>query len=77
MLEMTASRASTMCESYLGLRHGPMRYVQQDILVMCFLSSPPTLLANETDLLLELDKKGLGLLKVFIAKDSNRTAPGP
>jgi len=23
MLEMTAGRVSTMCESYLGLRHGP------------------------------------------------------
>jgi tagatose-6-phosphate ketose/aldose isomerase len=66
MLEMTAGRVSTMCESYLGLRHGPMSYVHQDTLVMCFLSSDSTLRAYETDLLRELDKKGLGLLKVII-----------
>ena len=68
MLEMTAGRVSTMCESYLGLRHGPMSYVQQDTLVMSFLSSNPKLRAYETDLLLELDKKGLGLLKVIIGE---------
>jgi tagatose-6-phosphate ketose/aldose isomerase len=66
MLEMTAGRVSTTCESYLGLRHGPMSYVHKDALVMCFLSSDPTLRAYETDLLRELDKKGLGLLKVII-----------
>jgi tagatose-6-phosphate ketose/aldose isomerase len=68
MLEMTAGRVSTMCESYLGLRHGPMSYVHQDTLVMSFLSSDPALRAYETDLLLELDKKGLGLLKVVIGE---------
>jgi tagatose-6-phosphate ketose/aldose isomerase len=68
MLEMTAGRISTMCESYLGLRHGPMSYVQEDTLVMSFLSSDPTLRAYEADLLLELDKKGLGLLKVMIGE---------
>jgi tagatose-6-phosphate ketose/aldose isomerase len=68
MLEMTAGRVSTMCESYLGLRHGPMSYVQQDTLVMSFLSANPKLRAYEIDLLLELDKKGLGLLKVIIGE---------
>jgi tagatose-6-phosphate ketose/aldose isomerase len=68
MLEMTAGRVSTMCETYLGLRHGPMSYVHQDTLVMCFLSSDPTLRAYESDLLRELDQKGLGLLKVIVAK---------
>ena len=69
ILEMTAGRVSTMCESYLGLRHGPMSYVHQDTLLMCFLSSDPTLRAYETDLLRELDQKGLGLLKVVIGED--------
>lgn len=36
---------------------------------MCFLSSDPTLRAYETDLLCELDQKGLGLLKVIIGED--------
>jgi hypothetical protein len=46
-----------------------MSYVHQDTLVMCFLSSDPTLRAYETDLLGELDRKGLGLLKVVIGED--------
>jgi tagatose-6-phosphate ketose/aldose isomerase len=69
MLEMTAGRVSTMCETYLGLRHGPMSYVHDDTLVMCFLSSDPKLRAYEADLLRELDQKRLGLLKVIIGED--------
>jgi len=68
MLEMTAGRVSTMCETYLGLRHGPMSYVHKDALVVCFLSSHPTLRAYESDLLRELDQKELGLLKVIVGE---------
>jgi tagatose-6-phosphate ketose/aldose isomerase len=46
-----------------------MSYVHQDTLVMCFLSSDSTLRAYETDLLRELDKKRLGLLKVIIGEN--------
>ena len=69
MLEMTAGRVSTMCESYLSLRHGPMTYVNGDTLVVCFLSSEPMLRAYEADLLRELDQKELGLMKVIIGED--------
>jgi len=31
MLEMTAGRVTTMSETYLGLRHGPMSYVHDNI----------------------------------------------
>jgi tagatose-6-phosphate ketose/aldose isomerase len=68
MLEMTAGRVNTMCETYLGLRHGPMSYVHKDTLVVCFLSSHPTLQAYEADLLRELDQKELGLLKVMVGE---------
>jgi tagatose-6-phosphate ketose/aldose isomerase len=68
MLEMTAGRVSTMCETYLGLRHGPMSYVHKDTLVICFLSSHPTLQAYEADLLRELDQKELGLLKLMVGE---------
>jgi tagatose-6-phosphate ketose/aldose isomerase len=69
MLEMTAGRVTTMCETYLGVRHGPMSYVHDDTLVVCFLSSDPTLRAYESDLLGELDQKELGLLKVVVGED--------
>lgn len=68
MLEMTAGRVSTMCESYLGVRHGPMSFIHKDTLMVCFLSSDPTLRAYESDLMRELDQKELGLLKVVIGE---------
>jgi len=68
MLEMTAGRVTTMCETYLGLRHGPMSYVHDDTLVVCFLSSDPTLRAYEADLIRELDQKELGLRKLIVGE---------
>ena len=69
MLEMTAGKVSAMSETYLGLRHGPMSYVHSDTLVVCFLSSDPTVRAYECDLMRELDQKNLGLLKVVVGDD--------
>ncbi len=68
MLEMTAGRVSTMCESYLGVRHGPMSFIHKDTLIVCFLSSDPMLRAYESDLMRELDQKELGLLKVVVGE---------
>ena len=68
MLEMTAGRVMTMSETYLGLRHGPMSYVHDDTLVVCFLSSDPTLRAYESDLLREIDQKELGLSKMIVGE---------
>lgn len=69
MLEMTAGRVSTMCETYLGVRHGPMSYVHEDTLVVCFLSSDPTLRLYEADLLREFGQKELGLMKLIVGED--------
>lgn len=68
MLEMTAGRVATLPESYLGLRHGPMSYIDKDTLIVCFLSSSPTLRAYEGDLIRELDQKQLGLRKVVVGE---------
>jgi len=68
MLEMTAGRVTTMFESYLGLRHGPMSFVHEDCLLVAFLSSNSVLRAYETDLLRELDRKDLGLLKIIVGE---------
>ncbi len=68
MLEMTAGRVGTMCETYLGLRHGPMSYVNEDTLIVCFLSSDSMLRAYEADVLRELDQKQLGLMKVVLGE---------
>jgi tagatose-6-phosphate ketose/aldose isomerase len=72
MLEMTAGSVATLCDSYLGFRHGPMSFAHQDTLIVCFLSSDPLLRAYEADLLQELNDKELGLFKVIIGENVPR-----
>jgi len=69
MLEMTSGRVTTLCETYLGFRHGPMSYAQDDTLMVCNLSCDSTVRAYELDLLRELDRKKLGLSKVIVGED--------
>lgn len=60
LLEMTAGRVAVMAETYLGLRHGPMSFLEAETLVLCFVSSDPALRRYEMDLVRELQAKGLG-----------------
>jgi tagatose-6-phosphate ketose/aldose isomerase len=68
MLELTAGRVTTLCESYLGVRHGPMSYIHEDTLLVCFFSSDPLLRAYESDLITELNRKRLGMAKVILGE---------
>ncbi|MGC1451720.1 MAG: hypothetical protein WA830_16940 [Candidatus Sulfotelmatobacter sp.] len=68
MLEMTAGRVTSLYEHFLGLRHGPMSYLDSNTLVVCFLSSDPTTRSYETDLLRELSQKRLGLGKLIVGE---------
>jgi tagatose-6-phosphate ketose/aldose isomerase len=61
-LEMTAGRFPLVCETYLGLRHGPMSFVRPDTLVLCLLSSDPVRRNYEADLIRELRAKKIGFL---------------
>ena len=78
MVEMTAGRVTTSCESYLGLRHGPMSAVNDETLIVGFLSSEPQARAYESDVLRELAQKELGLFRVIAGKDvpSELVRPG-
>jgi tagatose-6-phosphate ketose/aldose isomerase len=69
MLELTSGRVTTLCETYLGFRHGPMSYVKDDTLIVCDLSCDSTTRAYELDLLRELDRKKLGLSKVIVGEN--------
>ncbi len=60
ILEMTAGRVTTLPETFLGLRHGPMSFLKPDTLVICFLSSLPERRLYEEDLIKELRQKELG-----------------
>ncbi len=67
LLELTAGKVLTMCESTLGLRHGPLAALDENTLYVQFLSSDPRRRGYETDLLAEIRKKGLGRPRVVVA----------
>lgn len=60
VLELNAGRIPTLAQSPLGLRHGPMSFVNDETLVVAFLSSDEQRRQYELDLLDELNKKQLG-----------------
>jgi tagatose-6-phosphate ketose/aldose isomerase len=66
-LELTAGSIHTMSESVMGLRHGPMSAMDEETLFVSFLSSAPSRLRYEVDLLREVQEKGLGRVRVAIA----------
>jgi tagatose-6-phosphate ketose/aldose isomerase len=65
VLEMTAGKIAAMAETYLGLRHGPMSFLDERTLVVCYLSSDPLIRKYERDLILELNAKRLGARKLI------------
>jgi tagatose-6-phosphate ketose/aldose isomerase len=71
-LEMTAGRFPVVTETYLGLRHGPMSFVQRDTLLLCLLSSDPVRRRYEVDLIGELRSKKIGYLVGIV--DTNESA---
>lgn len=76
VLEMTAGAVPSLCDTYLGLRHGPMSFVDSETLIVCFLSSETVLRAYEADLMRELDQKKLGLLKIVVGENIPRDVVG-
>jgi tagatose-6-phosphate ketose/aldose isomerase len=58
--ELTAGRIFTMSQSFLGLRHGPLSFIDSETLVVAYLASDEQIRPYETDLLRELEEKELG-----------------
>lgn len=58
--ELTAGRIFTMSQSFLGLRHGPLSFIDGETLVVAYLSSDEQIRPYEADLLRELQQKQLG-----------------
>lgn len=58
--ELTAGRIFTMSQSFLGLRHGPLSFIDRETLVVAYLASDEQVRPYETDLLRELQQKELG-----------------
>lgn len=58
--ELTAGGIFTMSQSFLGLRHGPLSFLDGETLVVAYLASNTQTRPYETDLLGELRDKKLG-----------------
>jgi tagatose-6-phosphate ketose/aldose isomerase len=69
MLEMSGGAVTAMCETYLGLRHGPMSWLKRPAPIVAFLSSAPQVRAYEIDLLAELAHKQLGGRRIVIGEN--------
>ncbi|GAB2542815.1 SIS domain-containing protein [Rhodanobacter koreensis] len=77
MLEMSGGAVVTMAETYLGLRHGPMSSLDEQSLVVGFLSPDPAVRAYELDLLCELSRKQLGMTRVLVGERIPTDVLGP
>lgn len=77
MLEMSGGAVVTMAETYLGLRHGPMSSLDEQSLVVGFLSPDPAVRAYELDLLCELSRKQLGVTRVLVGERIPTDVLGP
>ena len=60
IMEMTSGRVAAMAETYLGLRHGPMSFINPETLVLCLVSVDSRRRLYERDLISELRAKRLG-----------------
>jgi D-galactosamine 6-phosphate deaminase/isomerase len=66
LVELSAGHVTTLAETPLGLRHGPMSSVDGQTLFTAFLSSDPKRRGYELDLLREIDRKRLGRVRVAV-----------
>jgi tagatose-6-phosphate ketose/aldose isomerase len=71
LLELTAGQIQTMSESALGLRHGPMAALDEQTLLVAFLSGDEKVLSYEVDLLKEIGEKRLVKTRVVVSPAAN------
>lgn len=66
MQEMTAGNVVSLFNSFLGIRHGPMVFIDGECLVVAALSSQPRIRTYELDLLRQLksNKQGCAVLSI-------------
>jgi tagatose-6-phosphate ketose/aldose isomerase len=67
VLELTAGQVQTISESALGLRHGPMAALDEQTLLVAFLSGDERILKYELDLLEEVGKKHLVKVRAVVS----------
>jgi tagatose-6-phosphate ketose/aldose isomerase len=66
VVELSAGKVTTLAETPLGLRHGPLSSVDSQTLLVAFLSSDMRRRGYELDLLREIDRKKLGRVRLAV-----------
>jgi len=66
VVELSAGKVTTLAETPLGLRHGPMSSLDGQTLFVAYLSSEARRRGYELDLLREIDRKRLGRVRVAV-----------
>jgi len=77
VLEMTAGQMSTMSETVLGLRHGPMAALDAKTLFLCFVSAEERRANYAADLLREVGEKEIAAERIAIGPASARGKIAP
>jgi tagatose-6-phosphate ketose/aldose isomerase len=77
VLEMTAGQMSTMSETILGLRHGPMAALDPKTLFLCFVSGEERRANYAADLLREVGEKKISAERIAIGPSSAREKIAP
>jgi tagatose-6-phosphate ketose/aldose isomerase len=72
VLELNAGKIATLAESFLGLRHGPMAFLNNETLVCAYLSGSEDVARYELDLLEEIRGKQLARSLLLVAPRSSQ-----
>jgi tagatose-6-phosphate ketose/aldose isomerase len=72
VVELSAGKVTTLAETPLGLRHGPMSSVDSQTIFAAFLSSESRRRGYELDLLREIDRKRLGRVRIVVTTGDGR-----
>jgi tagatose-6-phosphate ketose/aldose isomerase len=76
VVELSSGKVTTLAETPLGLRHGPMSSVDGQTVFTAFLSSEPRRRGYELDLLREIDRKRLGRVRLAITASETGDVSG-
>jgi tagatose-6-phosphate ketose/aldose isomerase len=76
VVELSAGKITTLAETPLGLRHGPLSSVDPQTALVTFLSSDMRRRGYELDLLREIDRKKLGRVRLAVTAGDGADVKG-
>lgn len=76
VVELSAGKVTTLAETPLGLRHGPMSSVDGQTLFVAFLSGDARRRGYELDLLREIDRKRIGRVRLAVTAGDGAETSG-